>query len=232
MGDLEWAIVVAENLVIVGCGGFCVEIVEYLKTRESSRGAEFESLLLVDQRPQESRFDDIGKIWSKTARIFQSIDEIDSTSTRFLIAIGDPLVRELNFAQCLESGLQPYTLIHPLAHVSSTAIIGAGSIVCPFTYVGPFAKISENTVLNTYASVGHDAKTGRSAVLSPYACLNGSAECGKCTFLGTAASINPSKSLGAFSKLSAGSVLSSDTEKGAMATGNPARHRVMFRLPE
>ena len=218
-----------KNLLIYGCGGLGLEILSCIKTIHDEAGVDKPVVTgFIDDEPATARVQDARAIWDIDYQLFDGIANAPS-GLGVVIAIGDPLVRASIYEKSVAAGLIPQTVIHPTAIVSPTAAIGEGSILCPFSFVGPSARVGQNCIINNYASIGHDAVLGQSCVLSPYSTLNGSSQCGERSFLGTASVILLGKALGASSKLSAGSILNSDTDDGALAVGNPAKWRVMFR---
>jgi sugar O-acyltransferase (sialic acid O-acetyltransferase NeuD family) len=218
-----------KKLVLVGCGGFALEVLSYLKDISATVNDinRVKVVGVVDSGAPRIR--DAERILGHSIAHWKTIQEVSVSGVKFVIAIGDSALRELNRLEITSVGGSFFTVIHPTAYVASTAKIGEGTIVCPFAFIGPFAKIGLNTAINTYASVGHDAETGPSATLSPYAALNGEARCGRAAFIGSQAVISFGKNLGENSKLSAGSILTTDTQDNALAAGNPAKSRVMFR---
>ena len=224
-----------KKLVIVGCGGLGLEVLSLLLPSEScltsSEGSSIEAYEVVgfydDGEPRSSHAD---KIYGSNLQYFSSLHGIPENAC-FVVAVGDPVNRQELFRKFMSAGFQPVTLIHNSAVVNPTAIIGLGCILCPHTFVGPFSEIGQNTIINNYSSVGHDAKIGESSVLHPYAALSGFASCGPYSLIATRATILVSVRLGAYSKLSAGSILTTDTKDGSLATGSPAKHRVMFKNP-
>lgn len=219
------------SFVIYGCGGLGLEILSYFLDMEngSGHGSVQHTYSFIDK--VEARIDDARRMIGRSC---VRHDRVESTEpgASFIIALGDPITRHAAFERCIEHGLIPYLLIHPQARVDRTAKVGSGTLVGPYCFIGPYAIVGQNSVVNIYASIGHDASVGMSSVLSPYATMNGSSRCGVRTFMGTHTMILPGQKLGSYSKLAAGSVLTTETSDGVLATGNPARHRVMFRKPE
>jgi len=217
------------ELLIYGCGGLGLEVLSYVKAVHDGNGAAGPVVTgFIDDDRASARIDDAHAVWERDYDLFEGVEAAPG-GLGVVIAIGDPQVRAKVFEKTLAAGLIPYTLVHPTSIVSPSASIDSGCILGPFSFVGPCARVGKNCIVNNYASIGHDAVLGDSSVLSPYSTLNGSARCGERSFLGTASVILVGKALGASSKISAGSVLSSDTEDGALAVGNPAKSRVMFR---
>lgn len=144
---------------------------------------------------------------------------------RYLMAIGDPVVRAKAARDLMSKGATFLTIIHPLAYVASSASIGDGCIVAPFATIGAGARLEPFTHAHFYASSAHDSVVGPFASLSPYAVVNGQAIVGECGFLGTHAIVNPTKRVGAFAKVTAGSVVYRDVPDNSIADGNPAKSR-------
>ncbi|BDG07093.1 acetyltransferase [Anaeromyxobacter paludicola] len=147
---------------------------------------------------------------------------------RFLVAVGDPLLRARLAARLKALELAVATLIHPRAWVAPDALLGEGCLVAPFAFVGPGARLGDHVALNTHASVGHDGSVGDHTVLSPYAVLNGNAAVGDSSFLGTGAAVVPHRRVGRRAQVAAGAVVTRDVPDFALASGNPAVARVLY----
>ncbi|MCJ2092005.1 hypothetical protein MKK67_05735 [Methylobacterium sp. J-072] len=154
----------------------------------------------------------------------------DKEAKQFIICTGDPTIRHKVYAEIVRLGLTLARIVHPMAYIARSAMIGDGAIIYPGVFVGPYAQVGANVLLNAQGVIGHDARLDASVVLSPGARLCGHAVCGTAAFLGTGASILPKVSLGAYSKLSAGSVLSRSAGEGFLMHGNPATGRQIFHV--
>lgn len=98
---------------------------------------------------------------------------------RVVVAIGDPLVRSELAARVRARGCRFFTLIHPLAHVATTATIAEGTILSPFSFVGPSAHIGEHVILNVHSGADHESVIERFAYLAPHAFVGGAARVGE-----------------------------------------------------
>ena len=218
------------RIVVYGGGALGLEAIGYLKDlqlQDEACNDRHELVGVIDEGI--ARIADAETIYGSSLSCWKSEDEVHwEAGDKVLIAVGEPIVRYKLFQRLSARKIQFFTLIHPAAHVASTATIGQGSIIAPFSFVGPFTTIGDNTVLNTYASAGHDCIIGSSSVLSPYAALNGSAKIGTAVFMGSGSIVLPSVTVGENSKISAGTVVSRDVEANSLAAGNPAKSRVMF----
>jgi sugar O-acyltransferase (sialic acid O-acetyltransferase NeuD family) len=213
------------DLVIVGAGGFGLEVATYLHDLARS-GVKVRLTGYVDDTP--GRMDDMPMPAPHRGAIaeYQPREE-----EALLIAIGDAVVRDRLYRQLTERGANFFTLVHPRAYLAESASLGPGTIVAPLAFVGPRARIAANCAINVHACVGHDASLEESATISPHAAVNGHASVGSASFVGTHATLAPKARLGAYSKLAAGAVLYGKTGDGVLAHGNPAQARTMFRPP-
>ncbi len=208
------------SLSIIGAGGFGREVLAY------ARDVGLAIAGFIDDRANALDGFEVG------ARVIGGLEHVRPTDDdRFVIAIGDPVVRWRVAGALAARGARFATIVHPTAYVAPGAQLGAGAVLAPFTFVGPSARLGTHAVLNTYASIGHDANVGTCAVFSPYAVANGATSVGAGAFLGTHAAVVLGASLGAWAKLGAGATAVSDIEAGMLALGTPARGRVMFRPP-
>lgn len=177
------------NLVIVGAGGFFLELYEYLLNDIENKNISSVSIkgVLDDQIPVKP----LPTKYLGTIREY-----IPHNNDVFLIAIGNVKHRENIFNILKEKSARFFTYIHSTALVSSSATLGEGTIVCPMSIVNAKAQVEQNVSINVHTSIGHEARVGPHSVLSPYSALNGSANIGSKVFLGTRATVFPSVTVG------------------------------------
>ena len=208
------------NLIIVGAGGFGLEVAAY--ARDIAAGELGDALTLI------GFLDDVKKTGEIIAGIpiLGTTDKAAGEGSLFIIAVGAPdgrarLADKLAQQGCCFAGLR-----HPFAYVAQSAKLGEGVIVAPFAFVGAEATVADHCLLNIHSCVGHEAKIGACAVLSPYADVNGAAIVESCAFLGAHACVMPRLRIGQHSKIAAGAVVYNDIPAGATALGNPAACRI------
>lgn len=153
-----------------------------------------------------------------------------SESGRFLIAVAEPRTRKAIAARLAARGAQPGSFAHPTAFVSTTASIGAGTVICPFAHVGLEAQVGEHVLVNSYAFVGHHATLGPYSALMGFACVNGGGTLGEGVYVGTHASINPNRKIGEWAKVASGSIVYKDMGERVLITGNPAEALPLLEL--
>ena len=180
-----------KSLIFVGCGGYFLELFEYISTdiSESRIIDLYIKGVLDDRKPSQLLpCDYLGDIENY---------EIQPEDI-FIIAIGNAVNRGKIFTILKNKGACFYTYKHPTAIVSVSAEIGQGTIICPNTIINASAIVGENVSLNVNVSVGHEAIVGSHTVVSPYAALNGNASIGNQSFIGSRSTVFPSISVGAF----------------------------------
>lgn len=222
------------QLVLVGCGGFAVEVSQYISDINSHSTPEGHVYVVSDILASGlERFEDIcGQIGSRPNSCVDLAEISDFESKEFVICIGDPTARWRVYRQLEQRQAKFASIIHPTSYVAQSATIGRGSIIAPFCFVGPFATVEDNCVLNVRSTVGHDAKLGCSTVLSPHVDLNGGTSCGEITFVGAGVVVDPKIHIGSYCKISSGAVVKHDTPDGFLMAGNPAKGRQMYKKPE
>lgn len=206
------------RVVIAGAGGLGREVLAYVADAHPDalvRG-------FLDDSPAE-RLGQLDRPWlGPMASYAPEADEV------VLVAVGDPTARQQVMQQLKARGARFARLLHPRAYVATSAEIADGAIIAPFAFVGPRARVAAFAFLNTFASAGHDAEVGAFSTLSPYAVLNGHAKLGEAVFVGTHGAVLAGVAVGEHSKIAAGAVVYQPVEPGSLASGNPARARVLY----
>ena len=137
-----------------------------------------------------------------------------------LISIGKNEIRK-KIAQQLQTKFG--IALHTSAIVSSSASIGAGTVVMQGTILQADVCIGEHVIINTRASIDHDCEIASFAHISPGAVLSGNVKVGEGTHLGAGAVVIPGVQIGKWCKIGAGAVVIRDMPDGVTAVGNPAR---------
>lgn len=218
--------------ILLGCGGFALEIAEYLNDRDLQLGALEQSVVVSDViSTSYSRFDELCSILNYSPKLHERPEAVEKKSEKkALICLGSPEDRHRNFVELKRLGFTFGTLVHETAWVAKSARIDEGAIVCPFAFIGAMAKVEANSVVNTRATVGHDVTVGVSAVLSPHCDLNGASICGRVSMIGAGVILDPKAAIGDYTKVASGAVVKQKFGDGFLLMGNPAKGRQMFRV--
>lgn len=142
---------------------------------------------------------------------------------KFLIGIGDNIIREKIFNFIVENNREIHTLISQSVSISKTACIGNGTFVNKNVSINAFAKIGNNVILNTSCVIEHDCVVGNSAHIAPGAVLAGNVSIGDRSFIGANAVVKQGVVIGKDVIVGAGSVVINNIPDGKKVVGNPIR---------
>lgn len=144
-------------------------------------------------------------------------------AARFVVGIGDNIVRADAYERAIRAGLMPESVVHPTATLLGGCNIGAGSQICARAVVGVNANVGVNAIVNTAATIDHDNVLGDHASVGPGAHLAGRVTVGPYTHVGIAASINEGMTIGTRCLVAAGAAVVSGVPDGVRVAGVPAR---------
>lgn len=119
-------------------------------------------------------------------------------------------------------GLIPFAkLLHPDSFVDPTAELGEGVVIYAGCTVDTCACIGKNVLLNVGACIAHDTQIGPHSFLSPRVAMAGFIQTGECCVLGINCTVIDNLNLCDKTRLGAGTVLISDTERAGLYVGVP-----------
>jgi sugar O-acyltransferase (sialic acid O-acetyltransferase NeuD family) len=154
----------SKRVIVIGAGG---------------HGRSVAEAILLLGRDQLAGFVDDGagtdaKIWrypvlGTTASLRAHRGSADSV----VVAIGNNAVRETLHACVREAGFELFSVIHPTAFVSPSAMLGAGCAVMAGAVVGTEARLGEGVIVNCGATVDHHCKVEAFGHLGVNACMAG-----------------------------------------------------------
>jgi len=206
------------HMIIVGAGGFGLEVAAYVEDIIRARGLDFGIAGFLDDRKA------VGAAHAGYSVLGNTESDI-AKDALYIIALGQPQHRRAMAEKLTKRGAKFATLMHPAAYVAATAKIGVGCIIAPFAFVGPEAQLGVHTLVNVSATVGHEAVIGDYGVLAPHANIHGAAQLAEDVFVGSSAVVTNGQSIGARGKVAAGAVVYSDSPADVTTLGNPARFR-------
>ncbi len=150
----------------------------------------------------------------------------EHSMTAFFVGVGgvgDSGPRRRLFELGVRTGIQPATIVHASATVSSSATVGPGCAILAAAVVGASVRLGANCIVNSAAVVEHDCVIGAHAHIAPNASLAGSVAVGEAAHVGIGASILGGIVIGSKAVVGAGAVVTNDVEEGTTVVGCPAR---------
>ena len=142
-------------------------------------------------------------------------------ATAIALGIGDNVSRITSLRNAPDVSMP--LLIHPSAAVSSTSVLGRGTVVFPLAVVNAAATAGDGVIVNSGAIIEHDCVVGDGAHIAPGSVLTGGVLVGARTTVGAGATVLPGIRIGADAIVGAGAVVTRDVPDHAVVAGNPAR---------
>jgi UDP-perosamine 4-acetyltransferase len=106
-----------------------------------------------------------------------------------IVAIGDNRSRQSYIKALRDHDFALVNAIHPTAHVSLSARLGTGVVVCPTAVVGTEAQVADGAIVNTGAIVDHECVVEECVHLAPGSLLAGRVRVGQGAFVGLGAKV-------------------------------------------
>jgi len=204
----------SEMLFVFGASGHGKVVIDTL--RRSGGGVA----LLVDDDPARKGIRILGEsvlggrelLISMRERVGCGIVAIGCNRARLAVAtwLGE---REFRFA----------VVADPSVVLSSTASIGAGTLLVAHAVINAEARIGQHVIVNTAATVDHDCVVEDGAHIGPGAHLCGDVRVGAGTLIGAGSVVIPGVRVGAGVVVGAGSTVLTDVPDGARVAGSPCR---------
>lgn len=149
--------------------------------------------------------------------------EFKDDELEFVIANGEPIVREKLYKKVIKNNFKIISLIDPLSSISPSANIGDGLIAYPFSIIASDASIGNNVLVNACAIIGHDITIGHNSVISPQVCIGGGTKIGDNTYIGMGSKVKEQLVIGSRVIVGMSSAVHRDVPNDVIAMGNPAR---------
>lgn len=147
----------------------------------------------------------------------------DKEEIYFVIAVGEPSIRELLFDKVKRDGFKLAVLVHPNSFISKQAKLGEGVVICFGSFISHHVTLNENVYIQPNVVVGHDSFIDRHTIVSPGASIGGSVTIGNTTFVGLNASIKEKINIGSNAIVGMGCSLNIHVESDTIVIGNPAK---------
>ena len=143
--------------------------------------------------------------------------------SEFVIASGEPVLRNNIYKKLKKDGAKLATLIHPFTHISESTSIQEGCIVLEGARITTNATIGKNVLINNNAVLSHDVKIDSHCVISPNVNVSGNVTIFEGTFIGSGATLKDEIKIGDHTIIGMGSLVLSDMPSKVVAYGIPAK---------
>ena len=213
----------AEDLVIVGAGGFGRETADVVEAVNQTAGPSPWRLLgLVDDAltPANAR-----RLEARGLSHLGTIEDLLASDLRprYVVGIGSPGVRRRVADRLDAAGFSAAVVVHPHATVGSEVSIGEGTVICAGARVTTNIRLGRHVHLNPNVTVGHDTDIGDFVSLNPACSVSGECTVGPEVLVGVGAVVLNQITVGAGAVVGAAACVVRDVEQGATVKGVPAR---------
>jgi sugar O-acyltransferase (sialic acid O-acetyltransferase NeuD family) len=127
-----------------------------------------------------------------------------------IVAIGINRTRMQLASWFKQRGISLMCVIHPAATISSSALLGDGTLVMPKSVVNADVRMGENVIVNSGAIIEHDCHLGDGVHVAPGAVLCGNVSVGEGAFVGAGAVVVPGVKIAPDAFIKAGTIVKRD----------------------
>lgn len=204
-----------KKIIILGAGGLGKEIAWLIEEINESN-QEWEILGYLDSHPSVINMELLGyKVLGPFEDAYKYVDAY------FVVAFGDPRMRENTIQLVSKYNLKWATLISPTVRVHKSNRLGIGVVIGRYTDLTVECNIGNHVMLNIHVVLGHKVEIGDFSIISPNVTLNGAAKIGKACSIGANAFVRDVE-IGDYVTVGASSCVIKPIESDCVVAGVPA----------
>ncbi|MFI8380426.1 acetyltransferase [Leeuwenhoekiella sp. NPDC079379] len=205
-------------MIIIGAGGFAVELLQVLQDLE-----EQEDIFFYDDITPEvpnTLFGEFNVLKSEK----QATELFATSSKRFVLGLGNPTYRELLARKLTTYGGKLVSAVSPYASIGTQNVfIGQGTCILSGVRISNNTIIGKGCLIYYNSVVTHDCKLGDWIEISPGVNILGRVEIGNHTTVGSGSTILPNIKIGRNVIIGAGSVVTKNIPDNSLVYGVPAK---------
>ena len=153
----------------------------------------------------------------------QAIEKYGLDGIEFILAIGEPNVKDIVFEKVCKAGAEVTNLIFPDFIIPRTTKYGKGLLVHKASGLPPCSEFGNNVLIQGKAVMGHDLKVGDNVVISSLSFIGGNTTIGRNTYIAPGALLRNGLTIGENAVVGMGAVVTKDVPDNAVVVGNPAK---------
>jgi len=200
------------EILVIGAGGHSKVVIEAFQASDPNN-----RLVLADEDMVKAGQTLLGKIPIGFLGDWSDFSELCH------VARGNNSARQRCGLEAQKKGKKLFTVVHPSACLSPTAIVSDGCFIAAKTVVAAESKLGEGCIINHGAVVDHDCCIGPYSHIAPNATLGGGVIVGQGCLIGAGATILPMTKIGDGSVIGAGAVITGDVLNNQTYIGVPGK---------
>lgn len=152
------------------------------------------------------------------------VDELAHLAADHLVICGLGTTHRKHYVEQVKSlDARFATLVHPMARVSRTSILGEGSIVSVGSIIAAHTTVGKHVIINRGALIGHHTVIGDCVTIGPGANVAGKCNIADGVYIAMSAVVIDRITIGKNSVVGAGAVVTKDVPPNVQVVGIPAR---------
>jgi sugar O-acyltransferase (sialic acid O-acetyltransferase NeuD family) len=205
-----------EDLIILGAGGLGQEIA-WLVEEINQNEKKWNFLGFLDSHPD---------VQEKILMGYPVLGPFDLAekykNCHFVVAFGDPRLREKTVQLVNKQNLKWANLISPTVRLHSSNKLGKGVVIGRNTDLTIDCELEDHVMLNIHVVLGHKVKIGKFSIISPNVTINGGASIGHACSVGANAFVRDII-VGDYVTIGASSCVVKNVEGDSVVAGVPAK---------
>lgn len=180
----------------------------------------WEDIVYVDDDPKKAGTELTGM---PVLSFAQAMERYGKEGIEFIIAIGEPEVKDVIFQKLLDNGCEVTNLLHPDLRIPKDVHMGKGILMYSSTLIPPNAHYGNNVLIQGTSATGHNLVAGDNVVISSLVFVGGDVTIGRNTYIAPGSTIRNGIHIGENAIVGLGSVVTKDVPDNAVVYGCPAK---------
>lgn len=206
-----------EKIIIIGAGGFALEVIDIIEAI-NSQNMKYQIVGILDDIKNDfilRNYHIIGK----------TNEFLDFKDCSFVVAIANPKIREKIYSNLVESKMKTPNLIHPNSEISKQVLIEENNavIVNCYTQISATAQIGKAVIIDSHSYIGHETIIKSFVTIYPSVSISGKCVINDYAEIGLGSNIIQGLTVGRNSFIGAGSTVINNIEENKIAVGVPCK---------
>ena len=206
-----------KELIIIGAGGFALEIIDLVEAINKSSKI-YKIIGLLDDNKKTSNYDNY-----KILGPFSDFDKYQNQY--FVLALSNPSLRHKIYNKLKETNKKMINLVHPNTEISNYVnLVEDASIVINYgSQISSHALIEEGVIIDSHSYVGHGTTIKSFTTIYPGTKISGDVIINEFVQIGLGSNIIQGIHIGNNSTIGAGSTVIRNIPRDVVAVGVPCK---------